>query len=261
MWMRVPELLEVVQGHLLHLVRGVAPGEVRAEAVALDRLREDHRRLAVVLGGRLVGRVHLAVVVAAALEVPDLLVRHRRDQFLGAGVATEEVLTDERAVVGLVRLVVAVGGGVHQVDERAVPVGVQQRVPLAAPDDLDDVPAGAAEERLQLLDDLAVAAHRAVQALQVAVDDEREVVEALVRGDVDQAARLRLVHLAVAEERPHVLVGGVLDAAVVQVAVEPRLVDRVHRAEAHRDRRVLPEVRHEPGVRVGRQAGAGAAVR
>ncbi len=53
------------------------------------------------------------------------------------------------------------------------------------------------------------------------------------------------------------LLAGVLDAAVVQVAVEPRLVDRVDRAEAHRHGRELPEVRHQPRVRVGRQAAAG----
>ena len=163
------------------------------------------------------------------------------------------MLADVRAVVGPEGLVVAVGGGVHQVDQRAVAVGGEQRVPAAAPDDLDDVPAGAAEERLELLHDLAVAAHRAVEALQVAVDDEGEVVELLVGRELQQAARLGLVHLAVAEERPHVLVGGVLDAAVVQVLVELRLVDRVHRAEAHRHRRELPEVRHQPRVRVGRQ--------
>ena len=70
----------------------------------------------------------------------------------------------------------------------------------------------------------------------------------------DRAERLGLAHLAVAEEGPDVLLAGVLDAAVVQVAVEPRLVDRVERAEAHRDRRELPEVRHQPRVRVRRQA-------
>src|SRR3712207_7423764 len=43
----------------------------------------------------------------------------------------------------------------------------------------DDVPARAAEDRLELLDDLPVAAHGAVEALQVAVDDEDEVVELL----------------------------------------------------------------------------------
>ena len=72
-----------------------------------------------------------------------------------------------------------------------------------------------------------------------------------------RAERLGLAHLAVAEERPHLLVGGVLDAAVVEVAVEARLVDRVEGGQAHRHRRELPEVRHQPRVRVGRQALAG----
>ena len=72
------------------------------------------------------------------------------------------------------------------------------------------VPAGAAEGGFQLLDDLAVAAHRAVEALQVAVDDEDQVVEPLARGQRDGAERLRLVGLAVAEEAPDALFGRVL---------------------------------------------------
>src|SRR5690606_16990183 len=104
-----------------------------------------------------------------------------------ARVAAEEVLTDVRAGLGLVRLVVAVRRDVHEVDQSAVGVGGQQRVPLAAPDDLDDVPPGAAEQRLHLLDDLAVAAYRAVETLQVAVDDEGEVVELLTCGRADRA--------------------------------------------------------------------------
>ena len=72
---------------------------------------------------------------------------------------------------------------------------------------------GAAEVGLELLDDLAVAAHRAVEALQVAVDDEDEVVELLAAGERDRAQRLRLVHLAVAEEGPDLAAGGVGDAA------------------------------------------------
>ena len=257
----VAERLEVLERQLLHLVGRVAALERRAERVALDRLRQDDRRSALVLHRGLVGGVDLAVVVRAALEVPDVVVGHVLDQLLRPRVATEEVLADVGAVVGLVGLEVAVRRGVHEVDQRAVAVGVQQPVPLTAPDDLDDVPAGAAEERLQLLDDLAVAVHRPVEALQVAVDDEGQVVEALGRGDVDGPARLRLVHLAVAEERPRVLLGGVLDPAVVQVAVEARLEDRVDRAEAHRHRRVLPEPRHQPRVRVRRQAAARPGVR
>src|SRR5207302_707079 len=90
-------------------------------------------------------------------------------------VAAEEVLPDVRAGLHAVGLELAVRRGVHLVDQHAVGVLGQQRVPVAAPDDLDHVPACTAEERLELLDDLAVAAHRAVQALQVAVDDEGEV--------------------------------------------------------------------------------------
>ena len=108
----------------------------------------------------------------------------------------------------------------------------------------------AAEDRLELLDDLAVAADRAVEPLEVAVDDERQVVEALAGGDVERAERLGLVGLAVAEERPDARPGRVEQAAVLEVAVEARLVDRADRAEAHRDRRELPEVGHEARVRI-----------
>lgn len=114
--------------------------------------------------------------------------------------------------------------------------------------------AGAAELRLQLLHDLAVAADRAVQTLEVAVHDEGQVVQALTGGDGQLAERLGLVHLAVAEVGPYVRLGGVGDAARLHVAVHPRLVDRAERAEAHRDGRELPEVRHQPRVRVAGQA-------
>jgi hypothetical protein len=129
----VAELLEVVERELLHLVGGVAAREVRAQAVALDGLGQDDGRLAVVRGRGGVGCVHLAVVVPAALELPDLGVAHRVDERLGPRVPAEEVVADVGAVVGLVGLEVAVRRGVHQVDQRAVTVAVQQRVPLAIP--------------------------------------------------------------------------------------------------------------------------------
>jgi len=130
----------------------------------------------------------------------------------------------------------------------------EQFVPAGAPDDLVDVPADAAEMGFQFLDDLAVAAHGAVQALQVAVDHEDEVVETLARGEADGAHRFRFVHLAVAEEGPDLAAGGRGQAAGVHVFHETRLVDRHQRAEAHGDGGELPEVAHGPGVRVGRDA-------
>jgi hypothetical protein len=140
--------------------------------------------------------------------------------------------------------------------EQAVGVALEQRIPVTAPDALDDVPAGAAEHGFQLLDDLAVAAHRPVEALQVAVDDEDQVVELLARGERDRTERFRLVGLAVAEERPDLAVPHRRQAAIFQVAHEARLVDRHDRSEAHRNGRILPELGHQPGVRVGRQPAA-----
>ena len=76
----------------------------------------------------------------------------------------------------------------------------EQRVPARTPEHLDDVPARAAEIGLEFLNDLAVAAHRPIEPLQVAVDDEDQVVELLAAGERDRAERFRLVHLAVAQK-------------------------------------------------------------
>ncbi|MFT3725610.1 MAG: hypothetical protein QM773_18770 [Hyphomonadaceae bacterium] len=130
----------------------------------------------------------------------------------------------------------------------------QQLVPARAPDHLDDVPAGAAEVGLQLLDDLAVAAHRAVEALQVAVDDEDQVVELLARRERDRAEDSGSSISPSPHEGPDLAAVGVGEAAVLQVSQEARLIDRHHRAEAHRDRRELPEIRHQPRMRIGRKA-------
>ena len=252
----VAELLQLGDRQLLHLVGGVAALEVGPERPALDGVRQDHRRLADVLGRGLERRVHLAVVVPAPGQVADLVVgqvRHHRAQ---PGVGAEEVLPGVGAALDRVGLELAVRRGVHLVHQHAVGVLRQQRVPVPAPDHLDDVPARAAEGRLQLLDDLPVAADRPVQPLQIAVDDEGEVVQFLAGRQPDRAQRLGLVHLAVAEERPHVRPAGVLELPGQQVPVEPGLVDRVDPAQAHGHGGELPEVRHEPRVRVGGQAAA-----
>src|SRR6185295_18648129 len=99
-------------------------------------------------------------------------------------------------------LVFAVDALLHALEEQAGGVLGDEPVPPGTPDDLDDVPARAPEDRLELLDDLPVAPHRAVEALQVAVHDEDEVVELLPAGQRDGAERFGLVGLAVAEEGP-----------------------------------------------------------
>ena len=79
----------------------------------------------------------------------------------------------------------------------------------------------------------------------------------LAAGQGDGAERFRLVALAVAEEAPDLLVGGLLESAIFEIAIVAGLVDAHDRAEAHRDGGKLPEIRHQPGMRIARQAAAG----
>ena len=194
--------------------------------------------------------------MAAAPQLPDLLVRPVLHHRARLGVLAEEVLADVGTVLRLEGLVLAVDRFLHPEVKPAVGVVLEQRIPARAPDHLDHVPAGAAEVRLELLDDLPVPAHRTVEALQVAVDHEHEVVELLATGQGDRAHRLRLVHLAVAHEGPDLSIARVDDIARGEVLHEPGLVDRHQWAETHRHGRELPELGHQPRVRIGREAAA-----
>ncbi len=162
-----------------------------------------------------VGRVDLLRIVAAAVELPDLVVGQVRDHREQLRVLPEEVLARVGAAAHLVVLVVAVDGLVHALDAAGPSCPSRAAVPAPAPDHLEHVPAGAAEGAFEFLDDLAVAAHGAVEALQVAVHHEDQVVELLARRERDRAERLGLVHLAVAQEHPHLAIAGVEDAAVL----------------------------------------------
>ena len=249
----VADVLHILVAELFGLVHGVLALAGLAHAIALDGLDQQHARLPTVGIGRMEGGVHLLGIMAAAAQIPDFLVRHVLHEPGGLGVLAKEVLAHIGPVVGLERLVVAVERFHHQLAQPACGVAGEQRIPVAAPDELDHVPARATEFAFELLDDLAVATHRAIEPLEVAVDDEDEVVQPLARCQADGSQALRLVHLAVAAENPHLAVGRVGNAACMQVLQEPCLVDGHQRPEAHADRGKLPEVMHQLGMRVARQ--------
>ena len=121
----------------------------------------------------------------------------------------------------------------------------------------DDVPARAAENGFQFLNDFSVAAHRTVEPLQVAVHDEDQVVELFARGQRDRAQRLGLVHFAVAQKRPDLAAGGLLEPAILQILDEARVINRLDRSQSHRNGGKLPELGHEPGMRIRTQSSAG----
>ena len=126
---------ELVLGHLLDLVGGVAALEALAERPALDRLGQDDRRgaAAEVLRGRLVGGVELAVVVAAAGQVAQLVVGEVGDHLAQAGVGSEEVVADVLAGLDRVALELAVDGGVHLVERARRPCPGPAARPTSSP--------------------------------------------------------------------------------------------------------------------------------
>ena len=196
------EDLQLFFVQLFLLVGDVLAFAAFAETVAFDRLGENDGWRALVLDGFLVGSVDLDGIVSTEAQVFELFVGEMLDHFEQARIGAEEVLAEVAAGFDSVLLELAVGDFAHPLDEQTVGVFGDELVPVAAPDDLDDVPSGAAEVGFELLDDLEVAANRAIETLQVAVDDEDQVVEAFARGERDGAEGFGLVGFAVAEESP-----------------------------------------------------------
>ena len=126
-------------------MRDVAAFARFAQPVAFDGFGQDHGRLALGLDRRLVGGVDLLRIVAAATEALELLVREVAGQLFELGIFAKEVLANVAAGADDVFLVFAVDDFAHPLHEQAGFIRGQQRVPIVAPDDLDDVPAGAAE--------------------------------------------------------------------------------------------------------------------
>ena len=177
----VTQVEDLLLGHLLDLMGRVASLETRPKCPALDRLTQDHGWAATpeVLGRSFVGGVQLAVVVPATRQVAQVVVGEVRHHLAKARIWPEEVLADVGATLDCIALKLSIDGRVHLVEQHAVFILGEQCVPLRTPYDLDHVPTSTAEYRFQLLDDLAVATDRAVEALQVAVHDEHQVVELL----------------------------------------------------------------------------------
>src|SRR6202167_1548325 len=196
-------------------------------------------------------------IVATQSHAGKLLIGKMLDHLEQARVTAEEILTEIGAALDEVFLILTVADFAHALDQNAVTIIAQEAVPIGAPDALDDVPSRAAENGFQFLDDLAIAADGAVEALQIAIDYKDEVVETFARSQSDGTERFGLIHLAVAEEGPDFAAGGLLQSAGLQITHEARLVDSLNGAEAHGNGGELPKVGHQPGMGIRRETAFG----
>ncbi len=242
---------------LLLLVGDVAAFARFAKAIALDCLCKDDRGKAFVFDGRFIGRVDLPRVVAAPVHLAQLVVGeviHQRQEF---GVFPEKMFTNVAARRDGIFLEIAIDGLFHALDEQATRIFREQFVPIRAPDHLDDIPACAAENPFEFLDDFAIAAHRAVEALQVAVHDPNQIVEVLTGRKRQLTKRFGLIAFTVTDKAPDFWLSFPFhELARLQIAIEARLKNRGDWTQAHRDGRELPEFGHQIGVRIGGEAAA-----
>ena len=176
------------------------------------------------------------------------------DHVQQAWIGPEELLPKIVARFRRIFLPLAVNRLAHPIHEHAVDVAREQIVPLASPNHLDHIPARPAEDGLELLDDLAVSAYRAVEPLQIAVHDEDQIVDFLARSERDGPKRFRFVGFSISEEGPDLTVRSLLEPAIFEIAVKARLINGHDRAESHRHRREFPELRHEPWMRIRGQS-------
>ena len=227
------------------------------QTIAFDRLGQDDGRRPRVIHGSAVSGMDFDGIMPAEAHACQLLIREMLDHLQQPGITAEQVLAEVGSALDEVFLILSVADFAQPPDQQAIAVVLNQGVPIGAPDHLDDVPTGAAENRFQFLNDFSVAAHWAVEPLQVAVHDEDQVVEPLARSQRDRTQRLRFIHFAVAQKRPDLAAGGLLQSAILEILDEARVVDRLNRPQSHRNRRELPEIRHEPGMRIGAESSAG----
>src|SRR5689334_572165 len=171
-------------------------------------------------------------------------------------IAAKKVLAEIGAAFYEILLILSIADLAQPPHQQAIAVVLNERVPIRAPNYLDDVPAGSAENRFQFLNDFPVAAHWPVQSLQVAVDHKDQVVEPPARSQGDRAQRLGFVHFTVAEKRPNLAARRLLQSAILKILDKARMINRLDRAQSHRDCGELPKIGHEPGMRVRTESSA-----
>src|SRR6202789_1379841 len=83
----------------------------------------------------------------------------------------EEMFARVTAGFYAIFLIIAVHAFFHAFEQQTRLVALEHFIPIAAPDDLDDIPACATEKAFQFLDDFSIPANRPVEPLQIAIND------------------------------------------------------------------------------------------
>src|SRR5436305_1190261 len=90
-------------------------------------------------------------------------------------------------------LVISIHSFLHALEQETGFIRIEEFIPIGTPNDFDDVPTGALKNSLQLLNDLSVATHGPIEALQIAINDPDEVIQVFPRREGERAKRFGFV--------------------------------------------------------------------
>lgn len=201
--------------------------------------------------GRAVCGVNFLRVMAAPQQLANLVIGQMIDHFQKPRIFAKKMFAGIASGLDRILLVVAIYCLFHPLYQHPVFVRSEQRIPIRSPDNFDNIPSSAPKSRFQLLNDLAIASHRAIETLQVAVDYPDEIVQIFPACQGECSRRFRLIHFAIADKTPNPGFFRTEKAATLEVTIEARLIYGHDRRESHGHGGKLPKVWNQIRVRIG----------
>src|SRR3989304_2074169 len=94
-------------------------------------------------------------------------------------ISTKEALTYILTSFDDVLLVLPINVFFHHFNQNAIVVLGKQWVPIVPPYNLDDIPSSATKNGFEFLDNFAIPTYWPVKSLQIAIDDENQIIQLL----------------------------------------------------------------------------------
>src|ERR1700730_9973703 len=115
------------------------------ESITFNGLGENNSRRSRVINCRPVRGMHLDRIMTAEPHAGELLVRQMLHHLQQPGIGAKKVLPKASPTLDKIFLILAVGDLAHPPQEQTIAIGLNELIPIAAPDNLDDVPSGSTE--------------------------------------------------------------------------------------------------------------------
>ncbi len=180
----VAEFFQAVFIQLFGVVRRVGTFHGR-KGIAFDGFGQDNSRSVGGFHRLLVGCINLEGIMSATVQFHDVIIGQMLHHLQQLGTFAEKVLTGIGSAPTGISLVFTIHDFIHAPLQQAFGILGQQSIPVASPDNLDDIPACTTEYAFQFLNYFTVTPDRPIETLQITIDDKIQVTQAFTSGQAD----------------------------------------------------------------------------